>query len=76
MFKSSNLILNLNEIMEDYTEGGEEVILTTPSGTGQEREKAETRIEDEQQIEETRKRKRGAGEAEAEQKEGKTSDWV
>ena len=76
MSDPSNLISNLNEIMEEYAEVEEEVVQETQSGKMQEEEISEARIETEQPTEETRKRKMGAKEAGVEQREEKVSDFV
>ena len=58
MFEPSNLVLNLNEILEEYTEREEETIQATQVEI-EEEERAKARAEPEQPMEETRKRKRG-----------------
>ena len=63
MSESSNLIPNLNEIMEEYVENEEEAIQEVQSGGEHETEK-------------TRKRKRGAEEAGTKQRKEKVSDFV
>ena len=63
MSKSSHLVPNLTEIMEEYAENDEKAI-------------QEVHSRGEQEIEETRKRKRGAEEAETEQRKEKVSDFV
>ena len=63
MSKPSKLIPNLNEIMEEYAEGEQEVVQATQAEIRQEEERAEVRTKGEQLVEETRKRKRGAEEA-------------
>ena len=68
MFKPSHLILNLNEMMEAYTEVEEEIVQETQSGEMQEEERDAARGEPEQLEEESRKRKRGAEESEVEQR--------
>ena len=73
MSESSNLVPNLNEIME-YDEREEEVVQTTRAETGQERERVESREEVEQLIKETRKRKRVDKEAGVESSGEKASD--
>ena len=60
MSKPSNLVPNLNEIMEEYTERGEEAVQATQAETGQEEERDDARVEPEQLVEETRNMKRGA----------------
>ena len=67
MSEPSNLISNLNEIMEEYVENEEEGIQEVQSRVVHEEEQGETRTETEQLTEETRKRKRGAEEDEIEQ---------
>ena len=66
MFEPSNLILNINEIMEEYVENEEEAIQKLQSGAVQKEEQEETRTETEQPTKETRKKKRGAKETETE----------
>ena len=68
MFESSNLVPNLNEMIEAYAEVEEEVVQEKQSREMQEEEKAEARVEPKQPEEESRKMKRGAEEAEAEQR--------
>ena len=63
MSEPTNLIPNLNEIMEEYARNEEEAI-------------QEVQTETEQETEETRKRKRGAEEAETEKIREKVSDFV
>ena len=63
MSELSNLVHNLNKIMEEYAEREEEVVHTTQAETRQEGERVESRVEVEQPVEETRKRKRGGEEA-------------
>ena len=75
MSEPSNLVPNLNEIMEDYTEREEETVQATQAKI-EEEGRAEARAEPEQPVEETRKRKRGDEENRAEHNEGKASDWV
>ena len=76
MPESSNLVPNLNENMEDYTEREEEAVQTTQAEIRHEGERVESRVEVEQPIEETRKRKIGAEEAGVESSGEKASDWV
>ena len=76
MSKPSNLIPNLNEIMEEYTEIERELVQEAQSRAVQEEERLETRTKTEQPTEKTRKRKRGDEEAETEQREEKVSDFV
>ena len=76
MSKPSNLIPNLNEIMEEYVEIEEEVVQEVQSGAMQEEERLEARTETEQPTEEIRKRKRGAEEAEIEYMNEKVRDFV
>ena len=68
MSEPSNLIPNLNEMMEAYAEVEEEVVQENQSGEMQEEERVEARVEPEQLEVEYRKRKRGAEEAETEQR--------
>ena len=76
MSEPSNLVPNLNEIMEEYAEWEQEAIQATQVAVEREEVRAEERSEPEQSVDETRKRKRGAEETKAEQKEEKSSDWV
>ena len=76
MSEPSNLVPNLNEIIEEYAEREEDAIQTTQAKTGQEGERVKSRAEVEQTVEETKKRKRGAEEARAESSGEKASDWV
>ena len=76
MSDPSNLIPNLNEIMEEYEVVKEEAVQETQSEAVQKKERQEARIETEQLTEETRKRKRGVEEVGAEQREEKVSDFV
>ena len=75
MSEPSNLVSNLNEIMEEYTEREEEIVQVTQAEIeGEERDEA--RAEPEQPVEKTRKRKKGAEETGAEHNEEKESNWV
>ena len=76
MSKATNLIPNLNEIMEEYIEREEETVQVTQAETGQEEERAKVRAEPEQLTEESRKRKKGVEEARAERNGEKARDWV
>ena len=76
MFESTNLVPNLNEIMEEYTKREEETVQVTQAETGQAEERAEVRVESEQLVEESRKMNRGAEEVRAESNGEKASDWV
>ena len=76
MSEPSHLILNLNELMEAYTEVEEETIQETQSGEMQAEERAEDRGEPEPLEDESRKRKRGAEEAEAEQRNEKVRSLI
>ena len=76
MSELSNLVHNLNKIMEEYAEWEEEVVHTTQAETMQEGERVESRAEVEQPVEETRKRKREGEEAGVESSGEKASDWV
>ena len=58
MSEQSNLVPNLNEIMEEYAKREEEAVQMTQVQIGQEGERVESRAEVEQLVEETRKRKR------------------
>ena len=64
MFEPSHLILNLNDMIQAYTEVEEGIVQETQSREMQEEERAEARGQPEQLEEESRKRKRGAEEAE------------
>ena len=55
MFEPSNLIPNLNEIMEEYVEMEEEAVQEAQSGAVQEEERPVAITETEQPTEETRK---------------------
>ena len=68
-----NLVLNLNEFMEEYTEREEEIVQVTKAEI-EEEERADAKAEPKQPGEETRKRKRGAEETGAEHNEGKARD--
>ena len=57
MSESSNLISNLNEIMEEYAEREEEAVQATQAKIRQEEDRAKAREKVEQSVEETRKRK-------------------
>ena len=74
MSEPTNLVSNLNKIMEEYTKREEETIQATQAEIGQEEERAEVRVEPEQPVEESRKRKRGAEEARAESSGENVSD--
>ena len=74
MSKPQNLVLNLNEIMEEYDELENETIQATHAVIGQGEERAKVNDELEQTVEESRKRKRGNEEAES--SEQKAGDWV
>ena len=76
MSESMNLVLNLNEIMEEYAEREEETVQATHAEIWQSEERAEVSEEPEQVVEETRKRKRVAEETSTEKTEEKASDWV
>ena len=75
MSKPSNLVLNLNEIMEEYTEREEEIVQETQANI-EEEERVEARAMPEQRVEEIRNKKRGVEETGAKHSEGKASDWV
>ena len=76
MSEPTNLVLNLNEIMEEYTESEEETVQVTQEETGQANDRAEVRAEPEQPVEESRKMKIGDKEVRAESIGEKASDWV
>ena len=76
MSELSNLVPNLNEIVEEYAKREEEAVQATQVETEQEGERVESKAEVEQPVEETRKRKREAEEARAEGSGEKASDWV
>ena len=76
MSEPSNLVPNLNEIMEEYAEGEQEALQATQAEIGQEEEIVESRAKVEQPVEETRKRKRGTEEYGVESSGEKASDWV
>ena len=66
MSELTNLVPNLNEIMEEYTERQEEIIQVTQVEIGQGEERTEVSAEPEKPMEELRKRKRGDKEVRAE----------
>ena len=74
MYEPQNLVLNLNEIMEEYNELENETVQATQAVVGQGEERAEVNEELEHTVEESRKRKRENEEAES--SEQKASDWV
>ena len=76
MFKPTDLVPNLNEIMEEYAEREEETVEAAQAETGQIEERAEVNKEPEQPMEESRKSKREDEEARAERSGEKASDWV
>ena len=76
MSEPSNLIPNLNEMMEEYAKREEEAVQATQVETGQEEESVEARAEVEHSVEEIKKKKRRAEEVGAEHSEEKASDWV
>ena len=76
MSKPSNLIPNLNEMMEAYIEVQEEIVQEAQSEEMQAEGKAEDRREPEPLEEESRKRKRGAEEAEAEQRKERVRTMI
>ena len=67
MSEPSNLIPNLNEMMEAYAEVEEEAIQENQLREMQKEERAKVKVEPEQPEEESRKRKRGAEEADTKQ---------
>ena len=75
MFEPLNLVPNINEIMEKYTEREDEAIQVTQAAI-EEEERSEARAEPKQPVEETRNGKRGAEKAGAEHNEEKGSNWV
>ena len=74
MSEPQNLVPNLNEIMEEYDELENEIVLATQVVTGQGEERAEVNDELKQTVEKSRKRKTGNEEAESNEK--KVGDWV
>ena len=60
MFEPSNLVPNMNKILEEYAEGKQEVVQGTQVEVEREEVRAEERAEPEQLANENRKRKRGA----------------
>ena len=76
MSKSSHLVPNLNEMMEECAEGEEEEIKETQPGAVQEEERYEARKEIEQLTEETRKRKRWVEEVETEQRNERVREFI
>ena len=67
MFEPTNLVLNLNEIMEEYVEWENETIQATQAATNQVEERNEVNRMFEPIEEESRKRKRRIEETETEQ---------
>ena len=76
MYEPTNLIPNLNEIMEEYTEREEETVQETQAEKGQAEDRSEVRAESGQPVEESRKMKIGAEEVKAESSGEKASDWI
>ena len=76
MSKPTNLVPNLNEIMEEYVEREEEIVQPAQEKIRRSEKRAEVNKEPEQPVEESRKRKRGDEEAKAESSGEKVSDWV
>ena len=76
MSEPTNLVPNLNEIMEEYAEREEETVQVAQTETGRSEERAEVNREPEQPVEESRKRKTGDEEVRAESGGKKVSDWV
>ena len=74
MFEPTNLVPNLNEIMEEYAEWENETVQATQAVTEQCEERDEVNRVFEQTLEESRKRKRGNEEAKS--SEQKASEWV
>ena len=74
MSEPTNLVPNLNEIMEEYAELENETIQATQVEAEQGEERAKVNEELEQTMEESRKRIRGNEEVES--SEQKASDWV
>ena len=66
MSEPTNLVPNLNKIMEEYAESEEEIVQTTQAESRRSEERGEVNRETEQLVEESRKRKRGDEEARAE----------
>ena len=65
MSEPTNLVPNLNEIMEEYTEMEDETVPVTQAETGKSEERAEVSVEPEQTVEESKKRKKGDEEVRA-----------
>ena len=65
MSEPSNLILNLNEIMEEYVEIEEEVVQEAQLRAVHEEKRPKTRTDPDQPTEETRKIKKGAEQAQS-----------
>ena len=72
----TNLVPNLNEIMEDYAKREKETVQSPQAETRQSEERVEVSEEPEQLVEESRKRKRVVEETSGERTEKKASDWV
>ena len=69
MFEPTNLVPNLNEIMEEYAEWENETVQATKAVVEQGEEKDEVNRVFEQTMEEYRKRKTGNEEAESSEQE-------
>ena len=74
MSEPTNLVPNLNKIMEEYAELENEIVQATQAVAGQGEERAEVNEELEQIVKGSRKRKRGNEEAKS--SEQKANDWV
>ena len=74
MSEPTNLVPNLNEIMEEYAEWENETVKATQAVAEQGEERDEVNRVLEQIVEESRKRKRGNEETKS--NEQKASDWV
>ena len=76
MSEPTNLVLNLNEIMKEYTERKEETVQTVQAKSRQSEEWGEVNRETEQPVKESIKRKRGDEEAKEKGSGEKVSGWV
>ena len=74
MSETTNLVPNLNEIMEEYAKGEEETVQVAQAETRRSEERAEVNREPKQTMEESRKWKRADEEARVESSGEKVSD--
>ena len=76
MSEPSNLVPNINEIMEKYAELENQTIQVTQIVAEQVEERTDENEAHEQTMEESRKRKRGGGEAEAKQRKERVRSFI